>query len=73
MSNAIDNVEVMLYAASEAYKESGNCRLEANYAHQQDVDMIPLCGPGGLQGERRVGSSAWHEDVVSILWLRARR
>ena len=23
-------------------KESANCRLEANYAHQQDVDMIPL-------------------------------
>ena len=42
MSDAIDNAEVMLYAVSEAYKESGNCRLEANYAHQQDVDMIPL-------------------------------
>ena len=42
MSDAIDNAEVMLYAVSEKYKESGNCRLEANYAHQQDVDMIPL-------------------------------
>ena len=41
MSDAIDNAEVMLYAVSEAYKESGNCRLEANYAHQQNVDMIP--------------------------------
>jgi hypothetical protein len=27
---------------SLAYKESSNCRLEANYAHQQEVDMIPL-------------------------------
>ena len=73
MSDAVDNAEVMLYAVSEAYKESGNCRLEANYAHQQDVDMIPFRGPGRLQGERLVGSSARHEDVVSILWLRARR
>ncbi len=23
-------------------KESGNCRLEANYAHQQEKEMIPL-------------------------------
>ena len=42
MSDAVDNAAVMLYAVSEKYKESGNCRLEANYAHQQDVDMIPL-------------------------------
>ena len=42
MSDAVDNAEVMLYAVSEKYKESGNCRLEANYAHQQDVEMIPL-------------------------------
>ena len=32
----------MLYGVSLAYKESSNCRLEANYAHQQDLDMIPL-------------------------------
>ena len=30
MSFAIDNAEVFLYAVSEQYKESGNCRLEAN-------------------------------------------
>ena len=42
MSDAVDNADVMLYGVSEQYKESGNCRLEANYAHQQDVDMIPL-------------------------------
>ena len=32
----------MLYGVSLAYKESANCRLEANYAHQQELDMIPL-------------------------------
>jgi|EP01046_Picozoa_sp_COSAG06_P043662 hypothetical protein len=38
MSDAIDNADVMLYAVSQLYKESGNCRLEANYAHQQVCD-----------------------------------
>ena len=32
----------MLYGVSLAYKESSNCRMEANYAHQQKLDMIPL-------------------------------
>jgi hypothetical protein len=49
MSDAIDNAAVMLYAVSEPYKESGNCRLEANYAHQRGVDMIPLLVEKGYQ------------------------
>ena len=32
----------MCYGISQAYKESTNCRLEAQYAFQQEVDMIPL-------------------------------
>ena len=45
----------MLYGVSLAYKESANCRLEANYAHQQELDMIPLmmsedCKPKGWLG-----------------------
>ena len=42
MSDAVEGAEVVLYGVSKGYKESANCRLEANYAHQQDVDMIPL-------------------------------
>eukprot|EP01047_Picozoa_sp_COSAG01_P029104 COSAG01_NODE_1986_length_8712_cov_118.329618_9_plen_109_part_00 len=42
MSDAIDMAEVVLYGVSLAYKESANCRLEANYAHQQEKEMIPL-------------------------------
>ena len=42
MSDAIEGAAVMLYGVSLAYKESANCRLEANYAHQQELDMIPL-------------------------------
>ena len=55
MSEAVDNSEVMLYAVSEAYKESGNCRLEANYAHQQDVDMIPLMVQEGYKAKGWLG------------------
>ena len=35
MSDAVDNAEVMLFCVSLAYKESANCRLEANYGMQQ--------------------------------------
>ena len=38
-----------LYTVSLAYKESANCRLEANYAMQQEVDMIPLKMEEGYQ------------------------
>ena len=41
-SDAIEGADVMLYGVSLAYKESSNCRLEANYAYQQELDMIPL-------------------------------
>jgi len=41
-SDAIEGAAVMIYAVSLAYKESSNCRLEANYAHQQELDMMPL-------------------------------
>jgi hypothetical protein len=42
MSDAIEGADVMMYAVSLRYKESANCRIEANYAHQQELDMIPL-------------------------------
>jgi hypothetical protein len=32
VSDAIEGADVMLYGVSLAYKESSNCRLEANYA-----------------------------------------
>ena len=42
MDDAIGNAQVMLYAVSEKYKESGNCRFEASYARQLGVDIIPV-------------------------------
>ena len=39
----------MLSCISLAYKESANCRLEAQYGHQQAVDMIPLMMEDGYK------------------------
>ena len=42
MSGAVDLAEVMLMGVSLAYKESANCRLEAQYGHLQGIDILPL-------------------------------
>ena len=39
---AVEDSAVMCYGISQAYKESTNCRLEAQYAFQQELDMVPL-------------------------------
>eukprot|EP01050_Picozoa_sp_SAG11_P000975 SAG11_NODE_38_length_21705_cov_24.667453_13_plen_66_part_00 len=45
----------MLYGVSEKYKESANCRMEANYAHQQGLDMIPLMVENGYRAKGWLG------------------
>jgi hypothetical protein len=42
MADAIDHSYAVVYGISLEYKESANCRLEAMYAHQAKVQMIPL-------------------------------
>ena len=42
MADAIDNSEIVCYCLSQEYKESANCKLEALYAHQAGVNMVPL-------------------------------
>ena len=54
-SDAIEGADVMLYGVSLAYKESANCRLEANYAHQQELDMIPLLMSKGFKPKGWLG------------------
>ena len=49
MSEAVEGAEVVLYGVSLKYKESANCRLEANYAFQREVDMIPLMMQSGYK------------------------
>ena len=42
MSEAVEECAVMCYGISKAYKESTNCRMEAQYAHQQEKDMVKI-------------------------------
>ena len=42
MSAAVEDAAVVVYGISIAYKESVNCRLEAQYAMQQEKEMLPL-------------------------------
>eukprot|EP01043_Picozoa_sp_COSAG02_P020380 COSAG02_NODE_1004_length_15275_cov_11.955917_14_plen_62_part_00 len=50
-------VQVMLYAVSLAYKESANCRMEANYGLQQEVDQIPLMVEKGYKPKGWLGTN----------------
>ena len=61
-----------LYAVSLAYKESPNCRLEANYAHQQNLDMIPILmeegyQPAGWLGLILGGSRGCHRHLQFVV------
>jgi hypothetical protein len=42
MADAIDHSYALIYGISLDYKESANCRLEAMYAHQAKVKMVPM-------------------------------
>jgi hypothetical protein len=64
MAQAIDDASVMLYGVSDTYKKSANCRLEASYAHQCCVPMLPLMledgyKPRGWLG-MFMGTGLWH-------------
>eukprot|EP01048_Picozoa_sp_COSAG05_P027902 COSAG05_NODE_8372_length_709_cov_1.291803_2_plen_108_part_00 len=58
MSAAVEKAAVICYGISQAYKESANCRLEAQYAYQQKKDMIPLM--------MEDGSSKWMAGNASV-------
>ena len=40
VSEAVEDAAVMCYGISQAYKESTNCRLQAQYAFQLELDMV---------------------------------
>ena len=69
MHDAIGNAEVMLYAVSEKYKESGSCRLEASYARQLGIEMIPLTVQDGYlpTGWLRLVRRAWNPLVMRLI------
>jgi hypothetical protein len=55
MSLAVEDAEVVLIGVSRAYKESTNCRMEAQYAMQREVDTVPLMLVDGYQADGWLG------------------
>ena len=55
MSAAVEDCAVMCYGISQAYKESTNCRMEAQYAFQQQKDMVPLMMEEGYRANGWLG------------------
>ena len=71
MSAAVEDCAVMCYGISKAYKESTNCRMEAQYAFQQQKDMVPLMAvdgyrPNGWLG-MLLGVRLWYGFYGSVL------
>eukprot|EP01047_Picozoa_sp_COSAG01_P073196 COSAG01_NODE_11859_length_1846_cov_2.024614_1_plen_103_part_00 len=63
MADAVEGAAKMCYGISNAYKESTNCRLEAQYAFQQKKDMVPL------MMEERYSPSGWLGMLLGVrLW-----
>ena len=71
MANAVEDAAVMCYGISQAYKESTNCRMEAQYAFQQQVDMVPLMMEQGYQAKgwlgMLLGVRLWYGFYESVL------
>ena len=55
MFETVEGAAVVCYGISQAYKESTNCRLEAQYAFQQQVDMVPLMLEDGYRAKGWLG------------------
>ena len=60
MADAVEEAAVMCYGISRAYKESANCRLEAQYAYQQQLDMVPL------MMEERYSAKGWLGMLLGV-------
>eukprot|EP01047_Picozoa_sp_COSAG01_P009425 COSAG01_NODE_387_length_17738_cov_14.410171_1_plen_1092_part_00 len=55
MAEAVEQAACVVYCISKAYKESSNCRLEAQYAFQQKKDMVPLIVEEGYSPQGWLG------------------
>ena len=65
MAKAVENSSVVLVCVSERYKESPNCRSEAEYAYQLRKDIIPLMMQPKYRGDgwlgMLVGTKLWFD------------
>ena len=64
MALAVEGSEVMLVGVSRAYKESSNCRMEAQYGLQKKKPLIPLMIVKGYEADGwlglLLGTSMWY-------------
>ena len=71
MAAAVEGAAVLVYGISRAYKESANCRLEAQYAYQQQKEMIPLMMEEGYRANgwlgMLLGVRMWYAFCGSVL------
>ena len=89
MAKAVENAAVVLICISQRYKDSKNCKYEAEYAYQQGKQIIPLMmqrnySPDGWLG-MILGANYWHnfytreafsrsmEDLVRQLGQKGKR
>ncbi|KAJ7387416.1 hypothetical protein OS493_004411 [Desmophyllum pertusum] len=64
MAKAVENASVVLVCVSQRYKESANCRSEAEYAYQLRKDIIPL------MMQRNYKADGWLGMLVGTkLWI----
>ena len=65
MAKAVENSSAVLICVSERYKESPNCRSEAEYAYQLRKDIIPLMMQRNYRGDgwlgMLVGTKLWFD------------
>ena len=55
VAKAVENAAVILLGVSRAYKESSNCRMEAQYGLQKKKPMIPLKMVKGYEADGWLG------------------
>ncbi|KAI0211978.1 hypothetical protein LSAT2_003143, partial [Lamellibrachia satsuma] len=55
MSKAVEDASVVLIAASQKYKQSNNCRAEAQYAYAEQKTIIPLIVEPGYEPDGWLG------------------
>ena len=71
MAAAVEGAVVMLIGVSRQYKESTNCRLEAQYAMQREVQTIPLMLAEKYQADgwlgMLIGTRMWYGFYGAVL------
>ena len=71
MALAVEGSAVVLIGVSRAYKESSNCRMEAQYAFQKKKAIVPLKLTDGYEADGwlglLLGTSLWYPLYGSTL------